>query len=283
MSSSSARKVLLPSLLVVWAASCAVFPDEAVLPAQPEAGAAGQGVEPHAGADGEGGSGVAGLGGSSIGGSSGVGGEPAGGAPEPVAGGPSGGAPSCTEPRQISRASTGDTWIESAKPKMGHGNDMVLSVTAAGSDEQRALLAFSLPAAMAGATLIRATVTLHLEANADATLAERHLEVSQLEQLFQEGAANWENWGNGNRPWQALGGDLGPTLASAVIPASTGSGVVVFDVTSAVAASMSTELVPLPLIVREVGAPPTPPAELAFTSRQGDASRVPELLIEYCP
>jgi hypothetical protein len=54
------------------------------------------------------------------------------------------------------------------------------------------------------------------------------------------------------------------------------------DLTSALVAVYS-ESISLSLIVLEVGPAPADPAELALTSREGDASAAPELVLEYCP
>jgi hypothetical protein len=277
VSSLRARKVSLLSLLVAWAASCAVFPDEAVLPEEVhagDAGASGAVVEAGAGAGAAMATGPAG----------GVGGVPSveAGAPPALAG--AGGAePVCSQLQQVLSVPTADTWIDAARPSTGHGPDDRLFVVG-GTAERRALLQFTLPAAVPGATLLRATITLQLASNDDVSLAERVLEMSLLEQQVDEGRTTWNNWGNGaSRRWSLPGGDFGPALAFATLPALSMSGEVEFDVTALAADAFSATAVPLPLIVREVGAPPTPPAELAFTSRQGDASKVPELLIEYCP
>jgi hypothetical protein len=260
---------------MIWAASCAVFPDRAQLP---EAGAGGQG-------DGAGGSDhiVAGAGDAGSLAEGGATAPPEGGAggagPEPSAGAAGQG---CA-PVERELAAVADTWIDSARPAMGHGNDASLSVVK-GRDEQRALLSFNLPAALAGALLVRATLNLRLEANADPAIAERQLQVHRLEQAVDETRATWNNYANGVSGRRAIpGGDFGPVWGVAVVAALTSGGVVAFDVTDTLAEALASELVSLPLIVLEEGPAPPAPSELAFTSREGDAVGAPVLVIEYCP
>lgn len=278
VSMQCARKVIVPSLVVVWAASCAVFPDEAQLPADGAAGAAGQagsapagGVGAVSGADAgsghEAGSGLSGAGAGS----------------EPLGGAATGSAGACAMPRQVPVPALADTWIESAKPSARHGADPSLLVTGDPDDERRALVYFSLPEVPAGATLLRGTVTLHLESNSDLRLAPRYLELSQLEREFSEEFTTWTKWDNGgSATWDPTAGDFAAAIATTTIPALTTTAAVSFDITATLKAAWSTGIVPFPLIVREVGDTPTPPAELAFASRERDAL-VPELLMEYCP
>ena len=227
-----------------------------------------------------------------LGGSTGEGGAPfvQGGAPVADGGdggastspGGAGGMPSCTEPQERVVLVGVDTWIEAAKPSNGHGNDQVLSVVG-GGQERRALLEVTLPAVLAGTVLLNATLTLHLQANADVGLAERRLQVRLLSQAVTEARTNWTNWSNGSsRKWLQPGGDFGSVLDSVRISAGTAEGTVAFNVTATVRETMSTAEVALPFIVMENGAPPPAPAELAFTSSEGDASVVPTLLLQYC-
>lgn len=196
--------------------------------------------------------------------------------------GAAGGMPGCAEPQERVVLLSADTWIEADKPSNGHGNDQVLSVVG-GGQERRALLEFTLPAAQQGTVLLQATLTLHLQANADAGLAERRLQVRRLGQAIREERTTWTNWGNGgSRKWLVPGGDFGPVLDGARISAGTAEGNLMFDVTATVREAWSAAAVALPLIVMENGAPPLAPAELAFTSREGDASSVPTLLLQYC-
>jgi hypothetical protein len=185
-------------------------------------------------------------------------------------------------PKQFVQVATADTWIEAGRPSARHGDDFSLLVTGDPEDERRALVSFSLPDAPAGATLLRGTVTLHLESNSDLGLAPRQLELSQLDREFSEEFTSWSKWDNGAATWDPAAGDFAATIATTAIPALTPSGSVSFDITATLEAAWFTGVVPLPLIVREVGDTPTPPAELAFVSRERDAL-VPELLMEYCP
>ena len=273
-----AWKLLLPGLALIVALSCSVFPDQAELPPSGDAGAggepgeggtslgaAGQTGPSEAGQAGEGGAYPSGLGGAGA---------------EPSSAG-AGGAPGCAA-QQSSFVALGDTWIESAKPATPHGSDPTLGVVK-GEDERRALFLFNLPVAPDGFVLVRAELQLHLESNADQSFAARLLEVSLLEHLVNEGRTTWNNHDNGaSNQWATPGGDFGPPLGSATIPPLTQAGPVSFDLTTAIGELLSTAVVPLPLIVREVGAEPTPPAELAFTSKQGDALGAPKLLLEFC-
>ncbi len=196
--------------------------------------------------------------------------------------GGAGGAPAgCVSPQQQVVTVTVDTWIESAKPGTGHGNDKTLSVVG-GGEERRALLQLTLPAAVSGAVLLQATLALHLQANADVGLVKRQLGVHRLEQEVSESRTTWNNWAQGSRVWTKPGGDFGPELAQAAIPAGTSGGMLTFNVTAAVQAAFAAQPVPLPLIVVETSAPPAAPAELAFTSREGDASSIATLILEYC-
>jgi hypothetical protein len=277
-----ARKVIIPSLVVVWAASCAVFPDEAQLPADGAAGAAGHSSAGQAGSVAAGGVGAVNGADGGSGQEAGAGLSGAGAGSEPIAGASTGSGGACDMPLLFELEAMADTWIESGKTSARHGEDAFLLVTGDPEDERRALVAFSLSGAPTRATLLRATVTLHLESNSDASRAARHLELSQLEQSFDEGRTTWDNWSSGNGgAWDSPGGDFGAAIASATIPALTTTATVSFDITATLAA-WSTTTVPLPLILREVGGTPTPPAELAFVSSERDAL-VPELLMEYCP
>ncbi len=219
-----------------------------------------------------------------------------GGAPGAVAGAPSmvgtggvvdapggaGGAPSgCLSPQGQVVTVAADTWIEAVKPTTGHGNDKTLSVVG-GAQERRALLQLTLPAALPGAVLLKATLALQLQANRDAGLALRQLSVHRLEHTVDESRTTWNAWAQGNRAWTKPGGDFGPPLAQAAIPAGTSGGTLTFDVTAAARAALSAQPVPFALIILESGAPPPLPAELAFASREGDASAIPALILEYC-
>jgi hypothetical protein len=273
-------------LAAAGAFSCSVFPDEATLPSA-SAGAGGGSVLPTGGAAGGDDVGPAPLGGAGAadGGSLSAGGAGAGAPPLGMAGsdaGGGGGAPPCTAPQPTVIAVTADTWIEAAKPTIAHGNDDVLSVVG-GGQERRALLEVTLPAAMADALLVKATLALHLQANADVGLAARQLSLHQLEHAVIEARATWNKWDNGAKGnWRALGGDFGAAVAQAQVPAGTTNSTLTFDVTEVVGSTLAPTAIPLSLILLETGAPPAAAAELAFTSREGDASGAPTLILEYC-
>lgn len=254
-------------------------------------GPAGSGAEAGAALDAGAGQGA---GGNSGGARAAEGGAPSLGAAGSIEGGagptPIGGADSqatCDAPIQRALLLLGDTWIESDKSTSGHGNAPSLAVEAGptgGGAESRALLEFNLPAAPPGAVLVRGVLSLHLESNADMTLAERTLAVHVLAREVSETRTTWENYAQGGQgKWTTFGGDFGPEVAKATIPALSSEGSVSFDLTAALAEAFSPEPVPFPLIVLEAGPGPGGAAELAFTSSEGDASDWPSLIIEYCP
>jgi hypothetical protein len=200
---------------------------------------------------------------------------------------PSGGAagaiePTCDAPEQTVVAVTADTWIDFAKPNAGHGNDKTLSVVG-GAAERRALVALTLPALPDGSSLIKGSLTLHLESNEDSTLAGRRLGLHQLTHEFVEGQANWDNWKNGvGGEWTTKGGDFGPILSNARLLAGTSEGPLIFDLTQFLGPLISEQPVTLSLIVMEVGAVPAESSGLTFTSSEAAAS-VPALVLDYCP
>jgi hypothetical protein len=288
--------------------SCAVFPDEATLPG----GSGGEAGEDSGAGKGTAGTSVLPSGGGSstagtatqLGGMSSDGGVPPADAGAPPVGeggtmavlggtggtggsatagtGGSAGNPGCADPQERVILVDADTWIEAAKPSAGHGSDKQLFVIG-GGQERRALLQLTLPAAVTGAVVLKATLALHLEENANLGAVERRLQVRRLSQPVDEGRTTWTNWSNGgNRKWLTPGGDFGPVLASARVPAGIAQGPVTFDVTVAVSEVFAADPVVLSFIVLENGAPPAAPAELAFTSREGDASGVPALTLQYC-
>jgi hypothetical protein len=287
-------------LAVLGVFSCAVFPDEATLPGGPASAA---GADNAAAGKGTAGTSVLPSGGSSatagaamqLGGMSSDGGVPPTHAGAPpggeggttVLGGAGGtggtaGTPSCADPQERVILVAADTWIEAAKPSASHGNDQQLFVIG-GGQERRALLELTLPAAVTGAVVLKATLALQLQANADTGTAERRLQLRQLSRAFNESSASWDNWGNGSsREWMLAGGDFGPMLASTRLAAGTANGPVTFDVTVPVGQVFAANPAVLSFIVMENGAPPVAPAELAFTSSEGDASGVPALTLQYC-
>ena len=196
--------------------------------------------------------------------------------------GGAGGAAPCANPREQVLVVTADTWIEAAKPSTGHGSDKLLSVVG-GGQERRALLQVMLPAAVAGAVPFRASLVVHLQANADVDLAKRKLRVYVLAQQVNENRATWDNWSNGNKgKWLMPGGDFGLTYAQTALRAGTAAGTLAFDVTEAVRSALMATPIPLSLILLETSGPPAAPAELAFTSREGDASGIPALILQFC-
>lgn len=286
---SSQRLLLWSSLMIltVHAGSCAVFPDEAVLPASnggdpsggggsdAQAGATGDAGGPGGGATDSGGVGGAAGAGVGGGGSGSVVGPSAGAAGEGGAG-----VANCDDPQQTVVTVTEDTWIGAAKASVNHGLDKQLFVDG-GADERRTLLRVEVPEAAAGAWLTKATLVLNLESNEDAMLVERQLGLHRLTKEFVGSKATWINFTNGQNEWTAPGGDYGAILAEATLRAGMSSGSLSFDVTKALRSVYSAQAVPLGLIIRESGAPPVAAAALAFTSAEGDASD-PSLVIDFC-
>lgn len=286
-----ARIGWLSILTVAVSYSCSIFPDRAELPtASAGRGIAGEANTSEAGLGGVSNGNVppAGAAGSSdgvVGGAPGSAGAAANaGAAADAPGGASGAPSGCMSPQQQVVAVTVDTWIEAAKPNAGHGNDKLLSVVG-GAAEARALFQVTLPALAPGTVLLKATLALHLATNADVGLVKRELRVHRLGQEISETRTTWTNWGQGTtHAWTTPGGDFGPMLARAAIPAGTSNGAVTFELTAAVQTAVSPQAVPLALIVVEDSVPPAAPAELAFTSREGDASSgPPALILAYCP
>lgn len=284
-------------ITALWLDGCSIFPDQVN---QPSAGAGGTNVIPtsHAGAGGQsdasGGDGGAAPdgqagerpgrseGGAPVSGGAGADTAGAGAAGTPAQGGGVA-APDCTSAliERVARFSD-DTWIDSSRASTNHGDEALLDVNK--STEQRALLSLPLDAVPDGAVLAAVNVTLTLVANADMAGSARTLELHALTRSFEELRASWTNWGKGgSRRWQSPGGDFGPAIAQAVVPASSTSGKVTFDVTAAVTEVLANQADPLSLIVLEVGPTVSAPSSLAFGSSEGDASAAPELVIQYCP
>jgi hypothetical protein len=291
-----------------------VFPDEATLPEQDQVGSAGTPTVPlggaggqsvvveDAGAAGEGtpvagapaNGGASAMGGAAMGGTGGTsnggtpsGGTPSGGTPNGGTGGTpnggTGGTSTCIHPQSSQIPVDADTWIEQAKSSATHGDDPQLFVVG-GNAEERALLSFTVPAPPNGTALHHASLRLHLEGNADSSLAARRLAVCDLTRGFNEARATWTNYDkSGGAKWSIAGGDIGGELAAVMLARSTSNGSVTFDVTQALAAFSDNGAFSLPLIVLDKTSPARPaPAELAFTSAQGTAAQRPALLLEYC-
>ena len=273
----------------MFAAACAVFPDQAIVPAR-ESGEAGSRDEPatmgagtmggaansaapaHGGdSDGVMASGGAAVvpepsGGGAAGvealGSNGGGGEPAGG---------------CVNRQVLNLAAEADTWIDADKPNGRHGGDEQLLVVS-GAMERRALLALPLPAAPPATRLQRADFIVRLEANGASS--ERVLAVHRLTRAFNETRASWRFYDNGSQ-WDASGGDFGPELASAHIPGGTNTGAVMFDVTAAIGSAVESGSSSFWLIVREASTATAETPALAFTARD-DVAGAPLLRLVYC-
>lgn len=280
-------------MALAWlsAVCCSVFPEHAELPVSSSSSSAGGSDSGggHAGTTTAGSPG-AGTGAALVapGGAPGSGGTElvASGAPgvdggagggESASGGAGGMTGECAS-RDLTVSVAFDTWIDSAQIRETHATDASLSVAAA-PDERRALVQLVLPASD-GAELVRASLVLQLEQDADATGAAR---VLALHQLSREIGANtsWRNYTN--KKWDVAGGDFGAERARVTLPASASNDArVSFDVTELVQENASAQPVTLSLVVLEVGPRPPASAELAFTSLEGDASRAAALLLSHC-
>jgi hypothetical protein len=281
-----------------WAGlACSVFPDRAVLPESDAgggfagtllAGAAGaiggsQATGGNAGANGE----LAGTAGDAAGGAAG---ETAGGAAGETAGGAAGssaagaaatagagGTAGCASVHVVLPA-TADAWIAAAQPQVNHGSDTQLFVLG-GASEQRALLAFSLPAAQAGDTLLAAKLTLTLSQAPNLGAQSRTLNAHSLTQTFNEGRVTWSNYSNGAaHQWATPGGDIGTSFGSGTL--TSGAAQLVLDVTALVKAAYSAKQAELGLLVRDPA--PAAPVSFAFVSREGVMTAQPALDLEYC-
>jgi hypothetical protein len=282
-------------LALAWSGSCAVFPDDAVLPGS--ATLAGSGGDPMpigaAGAPDMGDGGVASSGGrggsdsagASLGGSAGA---SLGGSAGTSLGGASDGGeggraePTCEDPVDEVVPVLLDTWIDQASPKSSHGSDTALSVVGGGA-QRRALLQLTLPVFPQGAALLESSLELYLETNADPTLVERSLALHRLLHPISESKTNWDQFVNGsNGDWATGGGDFAAEAGKLTVPASTTMGALLSDAAPALAPVFASGF-EVSLIVRELSVPDSVPAELRFTSRQGAAARAPKLHLRYCP
>jgi hypothetical protein len=281
--------------------ACSVFPDQALVPgaltgdsgaggALSGDGGAGEPVEPTAGEPSVAPGGRAAAGGSEPGGGAGGSGgraapsAGAGGVESVAGGGGSGGSvtQSCATPKSYVANTTLDLWIGAGQATVNHGSELILSVNG-GSDERRALFAVTIPVAPEGTVLLSAEVALQLEANADEGKAARRLGLFLLQPLaVDESEANWRRYAKGNARWNSEGGDLGEQISEMTVPAGTSSGLVRFDVTERVRAVLGAAASSYVLVLLELGTPLTAPSALTFTSREGNASRAPSLLLSYC-
>lgn len=271
----------------LWAA-CSVFPDEALLPPAAGGSASGEsGLPAEGGASASAGEpSVVPAGGAGRGGAAGSSGGSGGDAGESTTQAGAGGvpAPTCESPQEHRAQTNLDLWVGSLAPSANHGGEGLLYVSG-GADERRSLFALELPAALPGAVLLRAEVVLRLESNADASQAARRLGLRALTppRAVREDKASWTHFAQGNNnTWATAGGDLGELVSEAELAPGTSSGAVRFDVTEAVRALLTSEPKTYGVAVLELGSAPAPPAELAFTSREGNASESPLLLLSYC-
>jgi hypothetical protein len=271
---------------MVVAVACAVFPDEAVLPgsisvagaggelphpSSGEAGQTGPGGVTQAGGVGVGGAPVVVMAGAGAGGTEGV----------PNSAGAGGAASECASSSQTVVPVTVDLWVDSAEVQANHGKDAALYVVK-GAEERRAMFQLELPAAMPGATLLSAALTMRLASNAGATLTERRLGLHRLAFELSEDKTSWKNYGPGNKEWQAGGGDFGPRWATLTVPAGTNSASLTFDVTSEIRNLPLTSALALAMVVLEIDPAPSAPAELAIVATEGNASQAAKLTLTYC-
>jgi hypothetical protein len=261
-----------------------VFPDHATLPALAVGGANVGGSSGGAPSEVGGGAGgiVEGSGaGAAEGGASptplGAGGESGAGAVVVIVGGAGGVGGDCENPRDVRLLIDLDTWLDSAQPKSSFASAPTLSVLGA-PNERRAVLQLNLPASP-DAVLRRATLSLELVSNADASLSVRHLSLHRLTREVSE-SASWRNYSS--KKWNNDGGDFGPEVAQSTLAPGTEQGSLTFDVADLVRdASLSAPSV-LSMVILENDPAPAAPAELAFASREGDASKAASLLLTYC-
>lgn len=200
------------------------------------------------------------------------------GAVNSVSAGAGGQAPACDQV-EVAATLDLDTWIDEVSRKTSWPDDPVLSVVGS-PGERRALLQLSLPAAPVNAELRGASLRLHLESNADPAARVRQLAVHSLSQSI-DADASWTNAVK-NRKWSTEGGDFGPQRAELMVPEGASNVTVAFDVTDLVRGAVGATPVSLSLVVLEIGVVPPAPAQLAFTSSEGDASNAPRLSLTYC-
>jgi hypothetical protein len=204
-------------------------------------------------------------------GQAGAGAEPSGGA---------GGEPACRHPQTLRLPVEADTWLDAAASSARHGGDELLAVMA-GASERRAIFALTLPPTPPGTLLERATFVLDLTNNADISLAERRLGLHRLTTAFDEARASWSRYDAGSK-WQQAGGDFGPEVASAVVPAGMANGDVSFDVTQTLGKILATSSVALAWLVLETPDHTSGFGELSFISRDQVVLEIPTLVLEYC-
>ena len=174
--------------------------------------------------------------------------------------------------------STADAWIDAAQAQVNHGSDTQLFVFG-GASEQRALLAFSLPAAPAGTALVAAKLALTLSQAPNLGTQSRTLNAHALSKSFNEGRVTWSNYSNGAaHQWTTPGGDIGTSFGSGVLDA--GATQLMLDVSALVTAAYSAKQTELDLLVRDPAS--SAPIEIAFVSKEGGMTAQPALDLEYC-
>lgn len=273
------------------AASCAVFPDRAILPTPEAAGSAGSAGQLGGGAAGRTSGGTAAVAGdsSTTAGEAGAeslagAGGAAGSAGAIAAAGESGsaGAASSSEcsVRHALVATSGDAWIAAGEPRVNHGSDTQLFVLG-GASEQRALLSFTLPQASANDVLLRATLVLTLSQPPNLGAGAALFSVRTLQSAFDESRVTWLNYANGaSRAWNTPGGDVGLDSATGELYAA--DVVLRADVSALVRAARTAQRSELPLLVRDARAAGLMPVSSAFAAREGAPAAVPYLDFEYC-
>lgn len=281
----------LCGLGLALAVGCSVFPESAVLPVESGGGSAGEPSDDGGAPVGEAGDGgrrpnpgTAGGGAASGGGGGGGSSVAEAGAGGEAQGGTGGTGATCDSPQFLSLRVLADLWIGSAKPGDTHEGEALIYASG-GTDERRTLLGLDIPAPN-GAVLVKAELVLTLVSNADVSKAARELELWTLggENAPDPKHTSWTNWGAGNqRRWKDAGADLGLLVAKTQIAADTSTGRVAFEVTEATRAAFTTERHLAPVVILESGSAPAAPAELAFTSLEGNASGSAVLELTYCP
>lgn len=145
--------------------------------------------------------------------------------------------------------------------------------------ERRVLLQLALPAANSDAELIEAALLLTLGDNADVTRSARLLGLHQLTREVGP-STSWRSYSN--KKWDTAGGDFGPELTRTSLLAGQTSSEVVFEITELIRSLESAASTTLSMVILEIGAAPAAPAQLAFVSMEGDASKAPLLRLSYC-
>lgn len=191
-----------------------------------------------------------------------------------------GGAPACADRQVQSVAVDADSWIDLAEPGQNHVADNRLNVVA-GAAERRALFRITLPAAVDGGVLDKATFTLQLARNMAAAAGPRSLVLRRLKRRFVPEAVTW-NDAEAALAWTVPGGDLGAILADSTVPLGFEKGSVSFDLTARLEQAPSMDERTIALVVLEQLPNPAPTAQLAFASSEAAPPLRPVLTLEYC-